>query len=111
MSSEMLLPPESPVINSKITVSNIHTMPVSHFPVRVLFFISRGYISHVIRKIRPLKMIPLAGKAHFCPKAGANIYSLSPPLRIAAGMKHIQIIRDFRIFIGRQFIFYPALSR
>lgn len=95
----MLLPPESPATNSKMTVSSAQTIPISQRSVRILSFIRRGNINHVIRKIRPLKIIPLAGKAHFCPMTGTNTYSLNPPLRIAAGKKHTHIIRDFRIFI------------
>lgn len=40
-----------------------------------------------------------------------NTYSLNPPLSIAAGMKHIHTMRDFRYFICKMFLLFLLLVR
>lgn len=40
-----------------------------------------------------------------------NIYYLNPPLSIAAGMKHIHTMRDFRYFICIMFLLFLLLVR
>ena len=95
----MVFPLVTPVANSKPIVSKAQHIPISQQSLEVVTFVIRGNNNHVIRKIHTLNIIPLAGNAHSSPSALTNTYSRSPPLRIAAGMKHNQIIRDFRIFI------------
>lgn len=98
-SSVIELPSASPAANSKAIVKTLQHIPISQHSLKVQSFIIRGYSNQVIRKIHTLNVIPLTGNAHSFPIALTKIYSRIPPLRIATGIKHNQIIKNFKMFM------------
>ena len=98
-SSAAVSPPASPAANSKAMVRKLQHIPISQRSLTVHTLTIRGNSSQVVRKIHILNVIPLTGNAHSSPITLTNMYSRNPPLRIATGIKHNQIMRDFKIFM------------
>ena len=98
-SSVIVFPSASPVTNSKAMVKTLQHIPVSQQSFEVQVFAICGNHNQVVRKIHMLNVIPLTGNAHFSLITLTNAYSRKPPLRIATGIKHNQIMRDFNMFI------------